>query len=69
MSPSFAWSIYTGEAFRYNQILAELTSRAGGNPYESWAVIIDCGDAPLTFLDNTIALRQLEKAHKVSNIA
>lgn len=48
MSPSFAWSIYTGE-----------------NPYMSWAKIIDCGDAPLTFLDNTIALKQLEKAHKV----
>lgn len=26
---------------------------------------MDCGDAPLTVLDNTIALRQLERAHKV----
>jgi agmatinase len=25
---------------------------------------VDCGDAPLTFLDNTVALKQLEKAHK-----
>ncbi|KAK3176474.1 hypothetical protein OEA41_007797 [Lepraria neglecta] len=31
----------------------------------SWAKILDCGDAPLTFLDNTVALKQLEKAHKV----
>lgn len=31
----------------------------------SWAKIVDCGDAPLTFLDNTIALKQLDKAHKV----
>ena len=30
-----------------------------------WAKILDCGDAPLTFLDNTVALKQLEKAHKV----
>ncbi len=30
-----------------------------------WAKIVDCGDAPLTFLDNTVALKQLDKAHKV----
>lgn len=30
--------------------------------------IVDCGDAPLTVLDNTIALRQLERAHKVCNV-
>ena len=28
----------------------------------SWAKILDCGDAPLTFLDNTVALKQLEKS-------
>lgn len=49
-----------------------------------WAKIVDCGDAPLTFLvchvsifllplltydkDNTAALKQLDKAHKVSRI-
>lgn len=33
-----------------------------------WAKIIDCGDAPLTFLDNTIALKQLQKAHEVRSI-
>lgn len=37
----------------------------GKNPFQSWAKILDCGDAPLTFLDNTIALKQLEKAHVV----
>lgn len=34
------------------------------NVFQSGARIIDCGDAPLTFLDNTVALKQLEKAHK-----
>ncbi|MCJ1286929.1 hypothetical protein MMC26_006275 [Xylographa opegraphella] len=37
----------------------------GENSFDDWATIIDCGDAPLTFLDNTVALKQLEKAHKV----
>lgn len=27
--------------------------------------VVDCGDAPLTFLDNTMALKQLDKAHKI----
>ncbi|KAL2059615.1 hypothetical protein ABVK25_000908 [Lepraria finkii] len=36
----------------------------GENSFMSWAKILDCGDAPLTFLDNTVALKQLEKAHK-----
>ncbi|KAL9624917.1 MAG: hypothetical protein Q9160_000964 [Pyrenula sp. 1 TL-2023] len=35
------------------------------NPFASWARIVDCGDAPLTFLDNTVALKQLERAHKL----
>jgi agmatinase len=34
------------------------------NTFLGWARIIDCGDAPLTFLDNTVALKQLETAHK-----
>ncbi|KAI9891409.1 MAG: hypothetical protein M1814_002728 [Vezdaea aestivalis] len=37
----------------------------GKNPFVSWAKIVDCGDAPLTFLDNTVALAQLEKAHDI----
>ena len=69
MSPSFAWSIYNGEAFSYRPILPWLTSLTGENTYMSWAEILDCGDAPLTFLDNTVALKQLEKAHKVSESA
>lgn len=39
----------------------------GENTLASWAKIIDCGDAPLTFLDNTVALQQLEKAHRVQH--
>ncbi|PGG97792.1 agmatinase [Helicocarpus griseus UAMH5409] len=37
----------------------------GENVFASWAKVVDCGDAPLTFLDNTVALKQLDKAHKV----
>ncbi|KAF2143613.1 uncharacterized protein K452DRAFT_224113 [Aplosporella prunicola CBS 121167] len=37
----------------------------GKNSYGSWAKVVDCGDAPLTFLDNTVALKQLDWAHKV----
>ena len=68
MSASFAWSIYTGENFPPHPMLSKLTSLTGENTYMSWAEILDCGNAPLTFLDNTVALRQLEKAHKVSNL-
>lgn len=31
----------------------------------SWAKIVDCGDVRMTFLDNTVALKQLEKAHQI----
>jgi agmatinase len=34
------------------------------NTFQKWAKIVDCGDAPLTFLDNTVALEQLGNAHK-----
>ncbi|KAE8399656.1 hypothetical protein BDV37DRAFT_275110 [Aspergillus pseudonomiae] len=37
----------------------------GVNVFKSWATIVDCGDAPLTWLDNTVALKQLDLAHKV----
>lgn len=37
----------------------------GRNSFLEWAKIVDCGDAPLTFLDNTVALNQLTKTHKV----
>ncbi|KAF1919945.1 arginase family protein [Ampelomyces quisqualis] len=37
----------------------------GENVLIEWAKIVDCGDAPLTFLDNTAALAQLDKAHKI----
>ncbi|KAL4806208.1 arginase family-domain-containing protein [Aspergillus unguis] len=37
----------------------------GENVFESWAKLVDCGDAPLTWLDNTVALRQLDLAHQV----
>ncbi|KAF2645865.1 Arginase/deacetylase [Massarina eburnea CBS 473.64] len=37
----------------------------GENVFIDWAKIVDCGDAPLTFLDNTIALKQLDASHKI----
>ncbi|KAL5355237.1 arginase family protein [Aspergillus floccosus] len=37
----------------------------GENVFASWAKLVDCGDAPLTWLDNTVALKQLDLAHKV----
>jgi agmatinase len=37
----------------------------GENVFVDWAKIVDCGDAPLTFLDNTAALKQLDKAHEI----
>lgn len=36
----------------------------GKNAFKTYKVV-DCGDAPLTFLDNTVALKQLDKAHKI----
>lgn len=35
------------------------------NAFESWARIVDCGDVPVTWLDNTVALRQLDEAHRI----
>lgn len=40
---------------------------SGRNSFEEWARVVDCGDAPLTFVDNTVALKQLGKAHRVSS--
>lgn len=37
----------------------------GENTLDSWAKIVDVGDVGLTWFDNTIALRQLDKAHRV----
>lgn len=38
--------------------------RAGINPYQSWAKIIDCGDIPITPFDNVIAQEQMTQAFK-----
>ncbi|KAF2249364.1 arginase family protein [Trematosphaeria pertusa] len=37
----------------------------GENVFLDWAKVVDCGDAPLTFLDNTVALKQLDASHKI----
>ncbi|TQN66460.1 putative agmatinase 1 [Colletotrichum shisoi] len=33
------------------------------NPLQDWATVVDCGDARLTWLDNTASLKRLDKAH------
>ncbi|KAM4055331.1 arginase family protein [Hirsutella rhossiliensis] len=38
--------------------------RAGINPYQSWAKIVDCGDIPITPFDNNIAREQMTQALK-----
>lgn len=37
-------------------------TRAGINPYQSWAKITDCGDIPITPFDNGLAERQMYEA-------
>lgn len=37
----------------------------GKNAFAQGFRVVDCGDAPLTFLDNTIALKQLDTAHRI----
>lgn len=36
--------------------------RAKFNPYKSWAKIVDCGDIPVTPMDNALAFRQMNIA-------
>ncbi|KAF2010151.1 Arginase/deacetylase [Aaosphaeria arxii CBS 175.79] len=43
----------------------EYSIYTGEDVFQEWAKVVDCGDAPLTFLDNTVALKQLTQAHKV----
>ncbi|KAG9247001.1 arginase family-domain-containing protein [Calycina marina] len=38
-------------------------TRAGINPYSSWAKILDCGDIPVTPVDNAVALTQMTSAY------
>ncbi|KAI1298245.1 arginase [Xylaria venustula] len=37
----------------------------GKHALKSWATVVDCGDVPLTVLDNNYALAQLTKGHNV----
>jgi hypothetical protein len=54
----------------YNMILSVSPAwrcRVGENVLDSWATIVDCGDAPLTWLDNNVAFKQLDKSHRVGH--
>lgn len=37
-------------------------NRANFNPYTSWATVMDCGDIPVTPMDNTLAFKQMDMA-------
>lgn len=43
----------------------QISIYTGQGTLNSWAKIVDCGDVGLTWFDNNIALRQLDKAHRV----
>ncbi|KAL9063116.1 MAG: hypothetical protein Q9157_008408 [Trypethelium eluteriae] len=43
--------------------LRGFNTRAGVNPYNSWATILDCGDIPITPFDNALALHQMTSAY------
>lgn len=36
--------------------------RANFNPYSDWAKVLDCGDIPVTPMDNTLAFKQMDEA-------
>lgn len=42
--------------------LRGFNTRAGINPYQNWATFLDCGDIPISPMDNTIALKQMTMA-------
>lgn len=42
--------------------LRGFNTRAGINPYQDWASFLDCGDIPITPMDNSIALKQMTMA-------
>jgi agmatinase len=42
--------------------LRGFNTRAGINPYQNWASFLDCGDIPISPMDNSIALKQMTMA-------
>lgn len=43
-------------------LLRGYNARAEFNPYDSWATIMDCGDIPVTPMDNQLAFKQMTMA-------
>ncbi|CUS22343.1 LAQU0S05e03246g1_1 [Lachancea quebecensis] len=37
--------------------------RAGINPYQNWAKVLDCGDIPVTPMDNNLAVQMMDAAY------
>lgn len=44
--------------------LRGFNSRAGINPYQNWAEVIDCADMPITPFDNELALQQISEGYE-----
>ncbi|KAG9256146.1 arginase family protein [Emericellopsis atlantica] len=38
----------------------------GRDPLKGWARVVDCGDAPMTWLDNRAAIKTLDQAHRLT---
>jgi agmatinase len=67
---AYGYSLYTGEIVNARTTFKDLCHQSSFNPYQGrdpvrdWARVVDCSDAPLTFLDNRVALRTLDQAHR-----
>ncbi|KAG0681592.1 hypothetical protein C6P40_001176 [Pichia californica] len=47
------------DASQRQSSLRGFNTRAGINPYNNWAKFLDCGDLPISPMDNAIALKQM----------
>lgn len=52
------------DASQRQNSLRGFNTRAGINPYKNWAKFLDCGDIPVSPMDNAIALKQMTLGFK-----
>ncbi|GME80476.1 unnamed protein product [Ambrosiozyma monospora] len=50
------------DASQRQNSLRGFNTRAGINPYQNWATFLDCGDIPVSPMDNAIAFDQMTQA-------
>ncbi|PWI73174.1 hypothetical protein PCL_10189 [Purpureocillium lilacinum] len=64
---AYGFSVFTGMHSPTLLCLPYLTRllTTGRNPLHDWAKVVDCGDAPLPWLDNRAAIKTLDRAHKL----